>query len=142
MAAVYPLRWQMASGWQCRTGATHPMLSLWGMPANGHPSQARSHQTLSIELQGDDGGPSNGRLADDFGSIGRPGKMLLPALGTGMKQWNDCSTVGIARLHLIAFVLVAFGVGQPEVGLYRCASGCFRDDVVYIQFSPMLSCLS
>ena len=77
------------------------------MPARLHPILANRHSDQIIEPQCDDGSTPTGGFACDERPRRTPLKMLVPRLFVWVKEFDLVPGVGIDRVGLAGFVVIA-----------------------------------
>src|SRR5688500_12387227 len=85
------------------------------MPSAFHPAPARDDQQRTIKMQGIDRRSADGRLSHDQRSVRAPCEMLEPCVLPRIVQYDGFAGLGIDRLRLRAFELVARPTRPPQI---------------------------
>ena len=100
------------------------------MPANTDPASSSQDDQFAVQTQGVYRRPAASCTANDLGPVLAPGKMLCPYLGAWVEQRNDLTCLGISRVGLAAFELVAARAYQPQILSHRWSAARFGQNVV------------
>ena len=102
------------------------------MPPGFEPVTAGRHNECIVHLQRVHCSPTNRRQTNDVDSILAPAEMLMPWLGSGMKQWHLCMGFRVEAMLLDPLVAVAPGTRQAQVGLLRTATTGEGNDMLNV----------
>ncbi len=86
-----------------------------GCQRDAHPSPSRGVASWPVELQGDHRRATNGRQSDEFGSVVRPAKMILPTILARIEQRHFVLRQRIDGSRSVRFSLVTFRACQPKI---------------------------
>lgn len=103
--------------------------SRW-MVSGFDPDGTRRDNQKVIEMKRFDCCPTANRQPDNSCSSLAPGKVILPAIAPGMKQWNFSAGFGIVPVRLCQFVAVARRTCLAQIGGGSRPAQRARNDVV------------
>ena len=100
------------------------------MPADTDPASARINDDLVIDVERDNGGPTNSRQPYQTYSCCVPSKVVSPCVLTGMKYGHQFAAKRLMYSGGWPFEFTPT-TGKTKVGKRARAALCFGEDVVY-----------
>ncbi len=112
------------------------------MPTGCNPTPSGNDNGGVIELQCQDGGPTDCRSSHNASSIPTPGKMLLPGLLPRMEQRYKFPGERVNGLNLVRLKLIASATSQTDIFKPGRSAARQRQNMVKRESNPAIDFLS